>query len=185
MVINQLITFHKPNIKVKSDKIIDYLVPQIKWAVRFLVDACWDMWMRGKLHSRILAAYIEALERRARPTSVVRWCFPDFDNISMFMFRSAVLLVRMRIRDTMDWMMPILRNKEFSFWCSTSSRQSPWWWFWDWIGIPRELGIYGLFFLKNLKFMFESIGPNIFSIIINITHIICLFPKEVGADPKH
>jgi hypothetical protein len=40
MVINQLITFHKPNIKVKSDKIIDYLVPQIKWAVRFLVDAC-------------------------------------------------------------------------------------------------------------------------------------------------
>lgn len=40
MMINQLITFYRPNKKVRSGLIIDYPIPQIKWAVRFLVDAC-------------------------------------------------------------------------------------------------------------------------------------------------
>jgi hypothetical protein len=35
MVMDQLILFHKPNKKVSSEKMMDYLIPQIKHAIKF------------------------------------------------------------------------------------------------------------------------------------------------------
>jgi hypothetical protein len=32
---DQLIPFHKPNKKVRSEKMMDYLIPQTKHAIRF------------------------------------------------------------------------------------------------------------------------------------------------------
>jgi hypothetical protein len=36
MVMDQLITFHKPNKKVRSENMMDYLIPQTKHAVNVL-----------------------------------------------------------------------------------------------------------------------------------------------------
>jgi hypothetical protein len=40
MVMDQLIQFHKPNKKVRSEKMMNYLIPQSKHTINLVVETC-------------------------------------------------------------------------------------------------------------------------------------------------